>query len=131
MLHSYFVRRMYGDARRVTKEALAGYARPLGLPGRFEHAVSIVKTWNEGMTELEAILPRIANIPVLLVWGSKDRVVDLASAARLGQHFQNLKAEVIRGAGHLPYEECPEEFCRIVTDFLAGSRPSSLEMHGK
>ncbi len=120
MLHSYFVRRMYGDPQRVTKEVLEGYARPLGLPGRFEHAVSIVKTWNEGMTELEATLPQIANIPTLLIWGSKDRVVDFASAARLGQHFQNLRAEVIPGAGHLPYEECPEEFCGIVADFLAG-----------
>jgi len=118
-LHSYFVRRMYGDPSKITRETLQGYARPLGMPGRFEHAVKIVRTWNEDMRKLEGILLRISTVPTLLVWGSKDRVVDPASAARLGRNFQNLRTEVIPGAGHLPYEECPEEFCRIVTDFLA------------
>jgi len=118
-LHSYFVRRMYGDARKITSETLRGYARPLSLPGRFEHAVKIVKTWGEDMGELEGLLPRIADIPNLLVWGGKDRVVDPASAERLGQHFRNVRTVVIPGAGHLPYEECPEEFCQVVEHFLA------------
>jgi len=126
ILHSYFVRRMYGDPRRITSGTFEGYARPLGLPGRFEHAVKIVKTWSEGMRDLEAALPRIAHIPTLLVWGSKDRVVDPSSAHRLGQHFEDVRVEVIPGAGHLPQEECPQEFCRIVADFLArvSSRPA-------
>jgi len=118
-LHSYFVRRMYGDPSKITAETLQGYARPLGMPGRFEHAVKIVRTWNEDMGQLEGILLRISTVPTLLVWGSKDRVVDLESAEYLGQHFQSVRTVVIPRAGHLPYEECPEEFCRIVTDFLA------------
>ena len=119
ILHSYFVRRMYGDPQRIASGTFEGYARALGLPGRFEHAVKIVKTWSEGMRDLEAALPRIAHIPTLLVWGSKDRLVDPSSAERLGQHFKDVRLEVIPGAGHLPQEECSEEFCRIVADFLA------------
>jgi pimeloyl-ACP methyl ester carboxylesterase len=118
-LHSYFVRRMYGNARKVTPETLLGYARPLSMPGRFEHAVKIVKTWNDDMRELEASFPRIANVPTLLVWGSKDGVVDPASADFLSRHLQSVRTVVIPGVGHLPYEERPEEFCRAVTDFLA------------
>lgn len=118
-LHSYFVRRMYGDPSKITSETLRGYALPLALPGRFEHAVKVVRDWNAGMRELEANLPRISSIPTLLVWGSEDRVVDPASAEHLGRHFQTLRTAVIRGAGHLPYEECPEEFCRVVAGFLA------------
>ena len=78
------------------------------------------------MRDLEAALPRIAHIPTLLVWGSKDLVVDPSSAHRLGQQFKDARLEVIPGAGHLPQEECPEEFCRIVADFLAtvSSRPA-------
>jgi pimeloyl-ACP methyl ester carboxylesterase len=130
-LHSYFVQRMYGDPRKITRETLRGYARPLSMPGRFEHAVKIVKTWNEDMRELEATLSHISAVPTLLVWGSKDRVVDPASARRLGQHFQNLRTAVIPGAGHLPYEECPEEFCRVLADFLADSQRDPREPHGK
>ena len=121
-LHSYFVRRMYGDPSKITRETLRGYARPLGMPGRFEHAVKIVKTWSEDMRELEATLPKILGIPTLLVWGSKDRVVDLHSAEYFGRHFKRVRTAVMSGAGHLPYEECPEEFCRIVADFLDETR---------
>src|SRR5205085_11296483 len=101
---------------------IRGYARPLGMPGRFEHAVKIVRTWSEDMRELEAVLPKILGIPTLFVWGSKDRVVDLHSAEYFGRHFKRLRTVVMSGAGHLPYEECPEEFCRIVADFLTEIR---------
>jgi pimeloyl-ACP methyl ester carboxylesterase len=33
---------------------------------------------------------------------------------------------VIEGAGHLPYEECPEEFARIVGGFLAEHSPAQV-----
>jgi pimeloyl-ACP methyl ester carboxylesterase len=118
-LHSYFVRRMYGDPSKITTETLRGYARPLGMPGRFEHAVKIVRTWDDDMRELEATLLRVSNLPTLLVWGSRDRVVDPASAEHLKRHFRGLRTAIIPGAGHLPYEECPEEFCHIVAGFLS------------
>jgi pimeloyl-ACP methyl ester carboxylesterase len=70
------------------------------------------------MQELQAILPRISHIPTLLFWGSKDRTVDPASAEPLRKNFQRAQLAVIDGAGHLPYEEFPEEFSRVVTDFL-------------
>ena len=117
-LHRFFVRRMWGNPRKVTTETLEGYSRPLGRRGIFEHAVKIVQTWHTDMAQLEATLPKLASIPVLLIWGSKDRVVDLNSAALMKQHLPHAEIAIIEGAGHLPYEECPEEFCRIVEDFL-------------
>lgn len=117
-IHRYFVRRMWGDPRRIDPETLRGYARPLVLPGIFEHSIKIVHTWDADMRELEATLPKIASIPTLLVWGSKDRLVDRTSAEAILRNFQNPKFVVMEGAGHLPYEECPEEFSRILMDFL-------------
>jgi pimeloyl-ACP methyl ester carboxylesterase len=75
------------------------------------------------MRELEAVLPRITDTPVLLLWGSKDRVVDSGSADLLRQRLHAAQTTVIQGAGHLPYEERPEEFIRIVLDFLAHHSP--------
>ena len=118
-LHAYFVRRMYGDPRKVTPETLAGYARPLALHGRFEHAVRIVRSWDADMHDLrERILPGISEIPTLIIWGSKDRVVDPASAKQLASYFKEVKTEIISGSGHMPYEENPGAFARIVLDFL-------------
>jgi pimeloyl-ACP methyl ester carboxylesterase len=117
-MHKYFVRRMWGDSRLVTAKTLEGYVRPLLQPGIFEHAVKTVRTWHADMTELESALPKIVDIPTLLVWGSQDRVVDPASAELMAKRLPGARIAVLQGAGHLPYEECPEEFCRIIQDFL-------------
>ena len=118
-LNPYFLRRMYGDSRRANRETLVGYARPLARPGIFEHAVKLVSTWHADMREFQAALPKLAETPTLLIWGSKDRVVDPASATIVQRNLINARLRVMEGAGHLPYEECPEEFCQIVTEFLA------------
>jgi pimeloyl-ACP methyl ester carboxylesterase len=116
-MHRYFVRRMWGDPKRITQETLDGYALPLVRPGVFEHAVKIVRTWRADMAELESTLPKITHIPTLLVWGSKDRVVDPDSAEQIKEHMPETQIAIIQDAGHLPYEECPEQFCGIVESF--------------
>jgi pimeloyl-ACP methyl ester carboxylesterase len=106
----------------------------LERPGVLEHAVKIVQTWHADMDEMAAAIAKLRNTPVMLVWGSKDRVVDLTSAEILGKRVQAREISVIQGAGHLPYEEEPEEFSRIVLAFLAQyspigcSRPSRREV---
>lgn len=120
--HRYFVRRMWGNPGLVSKETLDGYIRPLVRRGVFEHAVKIVHTWRSDMRELESALPKIEGIPTLLVWGSKDRVVDARSAQLMAAQLPGSRIVVIEGAGHLPYEERPEEFSRIVREFLRNLR---------
>jgi pimeloyl-ACP methyl ester carboxylesterase len=70
------------------------------------------------MQELARVLPRITHIPTLLIWGERDRAVAPASAEPLSRVFQDAKVVQIAGAGHLPYEEEPEEFNRAVLEFL-------------
>ena len=123
-MHRYLVRRMWGDPGLVSKETLDGYIRPLVRAGVFEHAGKIVQTWHADMKDLESTLPKIAGIPTLLVWGSKDRVVDLRSAAIMAERLPGARIAVMKGAGHLPYEENPEEFSRIVREFLGEARSS-------
>jgi pimeloyl-ACP methyl ester carboxylesterase len=121
-LHSYLVRRMWGDPGLVTRETLDGYIRPLVRPGVFEHAGKIVQSWHEDMKELESTLPKIAAIPTVLVWGGKDRVVGPESAEIMAKRLTRARVAVMKGAGHLPYEENPEEFSRIVSEFFRDVR---------
>ena len=125
-IHRFFVRRMWGDPNRITGETLDGYVRPLIRPGVFEHAVKIVRTWPSDMSELESTLQKIAAIPTLLVWGSKDRVVDSKSADRMARLLPGSRVAILNGAGHLPYEECPEEFSRILQEFLRTVSPGEI-----
>jgi pimeloyl-ACP methyl ester carboxylesterase len=125
-IHKYFVSRMWGNPELVTKETLAGYVRPLIRPGVFEHAVKIVRSWQTDMRELESVMGKIATVPILLVWGTKDRLVDPASAKLMAEHLPGARLAVIQGAGHLPYEERPEEFSRIVQEFLGDVAPAQI-----
>ncbi len=109
---------MYGDRRRIPPGTLEGYVAPLAKPGLFEHALSIVRTWTEDLRELQEALPKLAGIPTLLVWGSKDSAVYASSAAPLAKFFPDSQLIVFRGIGHLPYEECAEEFNRALIEFL-------------
>jgi pimeloyl-ACP methyl ester carboxylesterase len=117
--HSLVLRRLYGDTRRISPGTLAGYSAPLHIPGALEHALGVLRTWSEDLQQLESMLPRIAHIPTLLIWGSRDRAVYPASARALQEHFQHCRLVMMEGVGHLPYEEAPEAFNRTVREFLA------------
>lgn len=116
--HSVLLRRLYGDTRRIRPGTLAGYSAPFAIPGSFRYAVELMRTWNGDLRELESMLPHIAEIPTLLLWGGEDRAVDPASALVLRKHFHHARLTIFEGAGHLPYEEIPEQFNRAVSEFL-------------
>lgn len=121
-LFPYAHRRMYGDRNHIPPGALEGYLAPLAIPGLFEHGLKIVRTWTEDLAELETVLPKLASVPTLLLWGSDDPAVYVSSARRLAQYFLNPQTVIFPGVGHLPYEECPEEFNRALLEFLARTR---------
>lgn len=56
---------------------------------------------------------------VLLVWGREDRMVPASVAERLLARLPNARLAMIEGAGHLPMIERPDEFCRVLGEFLA------------
>jgi len=116
--YPYLHSRLYADRSRIPPGALEGYKAPLAKPGLFEHALSIVRTWTEDLRELEATLPRLANVPTLLMWGAQDPAVFASSGVPLAKYFPNSKLIVFPGIGHLPYEECPEEFNQALIEFL-------------
>lgn len=117
-MFSYFHARLYADRGKIPPGTLEGYTAPLRIPGLFEHALSIVRTWTADLQELEMLLPKLASIPTLLMWGSKDSAVYVSSMKSLARHFAHVQTVVFPGVGHLPYEECPEEFNRELINFL-------------
>src|SRR5260370_2266263 len=118
-LFRYGHRRLYADRSNIRTGTLDGYMAPLAIPPFFEHGLSILRTWTQDLQQLEATLPKLKNIPTLLMWGSRDSAVDASSATRLAKHFSNSQVIVFPGIGHLPYEECVEEFNRALIEFLA------------
>jgi pimeloyl-ACP methyl ester carboxylesterase len=117
-LYPYVHSHLYGDRANIPPGSLEGYKAPLAIPGLFDHAFSIVKTWSDDLRELEALLPKLRGIRTLLMWGSKDPAVYLSSMEPLARYFPDAERIVFPGVGHLPYEECVEEFNRALIEFL-------------
>jgi len=130
-LYPYVHGRLYGNRASIPPGTLEGYKAPLAIPGLFEHALSIVGTWSADLHELELLLPRLSSIPTLLMWGSKDPAVYFSSMERLQAFFPSAEKVVFRGVGHLPYEECPEEFNRALIAFLTPHAPSGEPAEGQ
>jgi pimeloyl-ACP methyl ester carboxylesterase len=118
ILQEFFFRRLFGDTRRIRPATLEGYLAPMRTRGSFEYALRVIRTWKQDMQNLRSVIPAIADIPTLLIWGDRDRAVDPASGQQLKAQFQNCRLLMLEGVGHLPYEEVPEEFNRAVSLFL-------------
>jgi pimeloyl-ACP methyl ester carboxylesterase len=116
------LRRLYGDPSRMHPGTLEGYSAPFSSARAFEQPLAVLRSWNTDLEELESLLPRIADILALLMWGTNDVAVDPASATPLSKCFKNCRLVMLEGVGHIPYEEVPEEFNRIISQFLEGDR---------
>jgi pimeloyl-ACP methyl ester carboxylesterase len=58
-------------------------------------------------------------LPTLIVWGEKDRMIPVAHAHAAAEAMPGSRLELFAGAGHFPFNEDPERFADVVTDFVA------------
>ncbi len=63
--------------------------------------------------DLEAI-----NLPLLLIWGDRDRMVSHEGARHVLAAVPGARYEQLIGCGHCPQLEEPESFTTLLTDFL-------------
>ena len=73
---------------------------------------------------MEPKLPGIT-APALLLWGRKDRLIDVSSVAIWSKGLANLRVEVWEGIGHMPMVEAPAGSARLYREFLASLRSES------
>jgi pimeloyl-ACP methyl ester carboxylesterase len=119
----YGVGRMYADPRRMAAGTGIGYARPLRQRGTTKFILAILKTLAADIEALREKLPAMSRVPTLVIWGDRDRVVELDSGVKLKQAL-GAEMAIIKGVGHLPYEEMPEEFNRVLIAYLRRSSRS-------
>jgi 2-hydroxy-6-oxonona-2,4-dienedioate hydrolase len=110
--------RMYGDNSLLTDATRQGYNKGLDQPRTVDYGIAICRTWRSDLAYLKAAIEQIGKLSTLLIWGRRDGVVPLVGGEELKRHLKNAKLVVMDRAGHLPYEEYPEEFNRILLEFL-------------
>lgn len=122
VIHNYALRRMYGDKSRIRPGTVEGYAAPLRQEGALAYVGKILDSWLSDLDLVAGDLKRIRNLPTLFIWGDRDVVIAPRSAEKLRPHFDRAELVMLPGVGHLPYEEVPDDFNRIVTGFLENRR---------
>ncbi len=116
-LHMAALSRMYGNPALVQAASLEAYVQSLRQPGTVDYVLSVLRSWTADMAALAPLLPRLRKLPVLLLWGDRDRAVSHTSVERLS-HVLRAPLEILPGLGHLPFEEAPQLFAERVGAFL-------------
>ncbi|MBC8030801.1 MAG: alpha/beta hydrolase [Pyrinomonadaceae bacterium] len=98
------------DERRVNARHL-----PLQTRGTHRAIIRTVRRWNAERISRDA---HLITQQTLLLWGDNDREVPLENGERLQEKLPNSRLIVFQECGHLPHEEYPEAFTKVVTEFL-------------
>lgn len=76
--------------------------------------------------DFRAAMARI-QAPTLVVWGDRDILTPPRHAEILAGEIPSAALAFIRGAGHTPWWDAPEEFSELVLDFLARDQLAARE----
>ncbi len=118
-------------AGALSREWLAGAAEVLRLPGVRENALQVARTGvslrrgqrEELFGDLHGLLAA-SSVPTLIIWGSHDFVVPPSHAYAAQKLIPHSQVRIMERCGHLPQVERPEEFNRLVLDFLGSLGPA-------
>lgn len=102
-------------------------AMPL-IPAEFntDYLISMYKqlttlaslAWNPSYDpKLERRLARIT-CPTLIIWGQNDRLIPVVYADAFHRAIPNSELVKLEGTGHMPMFEQPQEWCKVISDFL-------------
>ena len=108
-----FLTSAYG--RSPTPEQVAGYLKPLQLPGTAMSFANIVNTAkNEAFERLQGL-----TLPILAIWGAEDTWVPLSELDKLTTLLPHTSVQIIHGAAHCPMETHTAQFAEILLQWLA------------
>lgn len=105
----------FWDKEKLTEQVMRGYERPMD---NFD--------WKEGFweflkadktTDVKKRLGEIS-VPTFVVTGDKDTIVKVEDSMRVAERIPGHRIYLVPNAGHLAHEEQPEDFLRVVGNWL-------------
>lgn len=98
--------------------------RPVLARMHIERADINRRIWHDLYRNFEPLEDRLDELamPVLLVWGREDRVLDVSSVAVYERRVPDLQAVVLDECGHSPITEEARASARLYARFLSGAR---------
>jgi 3-oxoadipate enol-lactonase len=97
--------------KELAERVATAMARSIRLPGYAYAAASMAET------DHSDVLGRLS-VPTLVIAGDRDVVTGVAESQAIAADIPGARLRVIEGAGHLSNVERPDEFNRLVLEFL-------------
>jgi len=79
---------------------------------------TVVDPGGQTVSALER-LPALTDIPTLVVWGARDRLIPVAHGVAAQQAIPGSRLEVFENAGHSPHLSEPSRFAALLREFVA------------
>ncbi|WP_261347897.1 alpha/beta fold hydrolase [Vulcanococcus limneticus] len=120
------LRSAYADAGAIDQELRRLVARPALRPtaARALRAMSIGMALRPRGATAAVLLERMRQ-PLLVLWGSHDRLVPMRVRHRLPAHKPDLELQVLPQLGHCLHDEAPQRFNRTLLQWLAQLEPQA------
>jgi len=107
------MKKVYG--RPLDSAEMKGYINPLHIKGSAASVINIYANAHE-IRHLHA--DGLLDLPVLVIWGKKDRTIHLRSAKKLKRNVPTIDLKIIPDAHHSPMETHSRQFNELFLNFL-------------
>lgn len=109
------LRAVYANPEAITDELVQSFTIPAGDRGAAKVLCRLVqaRTQTDFSPSTQSLLQAV-DLPILLLWGEKDRVIPLVWGRQLPAMNPRLKLIELPGAGHCPYDECADRVNREI-----------------
>jgi len=67
-----------------------------------------------------------ALLPTLIVWGEDDSIIPVAHGIAAHEAMPGSRFECFAGAGHMPHDDDPIRFAKVLTEFVDATEPATL-----
>jgi pimeloyl-ACP methyl ester carboxylesterase len=118
-IHSEFAHLLFDESRIQARHL------PMKAANTQSAILRTLRHWKADRIERDA---HLITQPTLIIWGENDSDTPLRHGKQLHDLMPGSVMKVFRNCGHLPQEEYPVEFTRLVTDFCSGEETHGIEM---
>ena len=121
-IHSAFAHLLFDEARLQARHV------PMKAANTQRAILRTLRRWKADRIEREA---HSITQPTLIIWGEQDTDTPLRHGKRLNSLIPGSRLIVFRNCGHLPQEEYPVEFTKLVSEYCRGSENGEFKLPGE
>jgi len=107
---------MVANPERIPLKLVDGFIARINLPNAKYAFKSTLQ--NSANTQIGYERLKLIEIPTLILWGIKDKVIPTSHSELFKEAIMNSQIEIIQDAGHAPFAEKPDQVSEILRNFL-------------